>query len=237
MARLEQVLRGVKISQAKRGKQGGSRLPISVDILEKLRAAWATGERQDSTMLWAAAALCFFGFLRSGELTVPEGTSYNQDTHMSLEDVAVDNKKDPQMLRVRLKTSKTDPFRRGIDVYIGRTENKLCPVTAVLAYLKSRGAGKGPLFQLQNGRPLTRARFVIEVKKALDRAGIKSTHFSGHSFRSGAATTAAARGIGDATIKMLGRWNSSAYQVYIKTPRAHLAKVASALASVDETRK
>ena len=175
--------------------------------------------------------------LRSGELTVPEGTSYNQDTHMSLEDVAVDNKKDPQMLQVRLKTSKTDPYRRGIDVYIGRTENKLCPVTTVLAYLKSRGAGKGPPFQLQNGRPLTRARFVIEVKKALDRAGIKSTHFSGHSFRSGAATTVAARGIGDATIKMLGRWNSSAYQVYIKTPRAHLAKVASALAGANKTRK
>ena len=66
MARLEQVLRGVKISQAKRGKQGGSRLPISVDILEKLRAAWATGERQDSTMLWAAAALCFFRVLEVG---------------------------------------------------------------------------------------------------------------------------------------------------------------------------
>ena len=143
-------------------------------------------------------------------------------------------KKDPQMLRVRLKTSKTDPFRRGIDVYIGRKENKLCPVTAVLAYLKSRGVG---IFQLQDGRPLTRARFVIEVKKALNRAGIKSTHFSGHSFRSGAATTAAAMGIGDATIKMLGHWNSSVYQVYIKTPRAHLAKVASALAGANETRK
>ena len=140
-------------------------------------------------------------------------------------------------LELGSKHQKTDPFRRGIDVYIGRTKNKLCPVTAVLAYLKSRGAGKGPLFQLQNGRPLTRARFVIEVKKALDRAGIKSTHFSGHSFRSGAATTAAARGIGDTTIKMLGRWNSSAYQIYIKTPSAHLAKVASALASADETRK
>lgn len=41
---------------------------------------------------------------------------------------------------------------------------------------------------------------------------IDSSKYSGHSFRSGAATTAAKRGLGDATIEMLGRWQSNAYQ-------------------------
>ena len=54
-------------------------------------------------------------------------------------------------------------------------------------------------------------------------ARVDSTAYSGHSFRSGAATTAATQGISDTTIKMLGRWKSSAYQVYIKTPRKQLA--------------
>ena len=44
-------------------------------------------------------------------------------------------------------------------------------------------------------------------------AGIDFVPYSGHSFRSGAATTAAKQGISDATIKMLGRWKSSAYQL------------------------
>ncbi len=37
--------------------------------------------------------------------------------------------------QVRLKTSKTDPFRKEVDVYVGKTGNDLCPVSAMLAYL------------------------------------------------------------------------------------------------------
>ena len=44
--------------------------------------------------------------------------------------------------------------------------------------------------------------------------------------------TAAACGIPDATIKMLGRWQSLAYSLYIRTPRVQLASIASRLAAV-----
>jgi len=73
--------------------------------------------------------------------------------------------------------------------------------------------------------PLTRQRFVARVREALTLAGIDCSPYSGHSFRSGAATTASKCGISDATIKMLGRWKSSAYQLYVKTPRDQLARV------------
>ena len=56
------------------------------------------------------------------------------------------------------------------------------------------------------------------VRAALTSVGVDGAPFSGHSFRSGAATAAASQGINDATIKMLGRWKSEAYQLYIKTP-------------------
>ena len=62
-----------------------------------------------------------------------------------------------------------------------------------------------------------------KVKEAFALAGVNSKRYSGHSFCIGAATTAAKQGISDASIKMLGRWRSSAYQVYIKTPRHQLA--------------
>lgn len=112
---------------------------------------------------------------------------------------------------------------------MGRTGNELCPVAAVLAYLVARGPGPGPLFQFQNGKPLTRVRLVDEMREALTRAGVTCSGYSGHSFRSGAATTAAKQGINDATIKMLGRWKSSAYKLYIKTPRTELASYSQRL--------
>ena len=93
----------------------------------------------------------------------------------------------------------------------------------------ARGQGSGPFFRFENGTPLTRMKFVDKVKEALSLAGVDCTAYSGHSFRIGAATTAAKRGISDATIKMLGRWKSSAYQVYIKMPREQLVSYSSRL--------
>ncbi len=162
-------------------------------------------------------------------MTVPSESAYDEGAHLSFQDITVDDLASPQQLRVRIKASKTDPFRTGVDVYLGRTGCNLCPVAAVLAYMSRRGPGPGPLFRFEDAKPLTRVWFVAEVKEALTKAGIDSTCYSGHSFRSGAATTAAERGIGDATIKMLGRWKSSAYQLYIKSPRDQLAQVSKIL--------
>lgn len=83
--------------------------------------------------------------------------------------------------------------------------------------------GIGPFFRFEDRAPLTCMKFLDKVKEALSQAGVDCTAYSRHSFRTGTATTAAKRGISDATIKMLGRWKSSAYQVYIKTQREQLA--------------
>ena len=207
------------------------RQPITVGLLDKLRVVWVGQPTSwEGHMLWAAASLCFFGFLRSGEITVPSASSFDISRHLTFGNVSVDKLHSPTTVRIRLKTSKTDPFREGVDVFVGKSGCPLCPVSALLEYLVVRGSGPGPLFMFQDGMPLTRPGFVAKVKGTLTRAGIDSSHFSGHSFRSGAATTAAERGIGDSTIKMLGRWKSSAYQLYVKTPRSNLAGFTSCLA-------
>jgi len=111
----------------------------------------------------------------------------------------VDSIEDPSSLKVRIKESKTDPFRLGVDVFVGRTGNELCPVAAVLAYMMKREPGPGPFFTFQDGKPLTRQRFVARVREALTLAGIDCLPYSGHSFRSRAATTASKCGISDAS--------------------------------------
>ena len=79
-------------------------------------------------MLWAAVTLAFFGFLRSGEMTVPSDSAFDPAAHLTFDNVKVDNITNPTLLKIRLKASKTDPFRNGIDIVVGRTNNKLCPV-------------------------------------------------------------------------------------------------------------
>ena len=145
------------------------------------------------------------------------------------QDIAVDSPSDPSLLQVHLKQSKTDQFRKGIDIFGGRTRNNLCPVVAVLAYIAARGDVSGPLFKFADGRPLTRVRFVAQIRQALESSGLFSQEYAGHSFRIGAATTAAECGVEDSTIKALGRWRSSAFQVYIRLPRQYLASLSSQL--------
>ena len=59
--------------------------------------------------------------------------------------------------------------------------------------------------------------------------GLDYSNYHGHSFRIGAATSAAAAGIPDHAIKMLGRWDSSAYLLYVRTPPAQLAGYSASL--------
>lgn len=199
---------------------------MTIQVLELLRTSWTIAPGGvDAKMLWAAATLAFFGFMRSGELTVPSTGGFIPGVHLSWQDVATDSLMEPTVLKVRLKMSKTDQMRQGCTLVVGRTGSKLCPVAAVLGFMAASGRRQGPLFQYASGKPLTQAGFVVELKSALERQGVCSEGYSGHSFRIGAATTAAEVGIGDAVIQQLGRWKSAAYKGYVQPKREALAGI------------
>ncbi|XP_068725749.1 uncharacterized protein [Montipora capricornis] len=224
--RLQRVLRGIKRTQ---GSPEAQRLPITDHILMIIFRSLDLSIF-DHCMFWAACNLAYFGFLRSAEFTVPNLASFTPALHLSVGDISVDSDANPSCLRVRIKASKTDPFRKGCFVHIGRGRFPLCALQAVLAYLAVRGNSGGPLFLFQDGRPLTRAVLTARLREILAGAGV-SGNFSSHSFRIGAATVAARNGIPDHLIQALGRWCSSAYQSYIRTPSESLASLSSHLAS------
>ena len=169
-------------------------------------------------MMWVAATLCFFGFFRSGEITVPTEKSFDHTKNLAWGDIAIDSTEDPQSLKVHLRRSKVDQLGKGVDVYIGKMDCPLCPVVAIMRYMAVCGPKGGPFFQFQGERPLTKALFTSKVREGLRAIGLPEQNFVGHSFRIGAVTTAASVGIEDSVIRTMGRWSSSAYLVYIRTP-------------------
>ena len=85
----------------------------------------------------------------------------------------------------------SDQTGKGVYIFLGKASPPMCPMLAVVNYLAIRPSPPGPLFVFANGAPLTRERFVKEVKSALKEAGVDNRAYFGHSFRIGAATSAA----------------------------------------------
>ncbi len=68
MAKLGQVVWGVQRLRSEQGIRQKQRKPMTVEGLEVLRSSWSrVPGGVDAKMLWAAATLSFFGFMRSGE--------------------------------------------------------------------------------------------------------------------------------------------------------------------------
>ncbi len=225
--RIPLVIRGLRRSQANRVKT--EKLPITSLILHSLRAQFDLSQF-DEAMVWAACCTAFSGFLRAAEFTV--SGSYSSQHHLSLASLSVDKSPLPDAAYLHLAFSKVDQFGKGCEVVLARSDNAICPVSALMAYVRMRGPNGGPLFQFQDGTPLSRSRLNSRVRQALTSAGWKG-HFTMHSFRIGAATTAAALGFPETLIKALGRWSSETYKVYIKLSQHRLLLASRTLNTAD----
>ena len=74
---------------------------------------------------------------------------------------------------------------------MGKTNDDLCPITALLSYLSHRGIAPGLLFHWANHTPLSKPKFVDHVRLALLAANVPAHLYTGHSFCIGAATATA----------------------------------------------
>ena len=118
LPRLKLLLAGVRRVRARSpARPPRVRLPISVTVLTAIKQLWErSAVTHDTLMLWAAATSCFFGFFRSGEITVPSVTAFDPTVHLAWGDVAVDNPIRPTTLCFHLKRSKCDQFGAGVNI-------------------------------------------------------------------------------------------------------------------------
>lgn len=120
-------------------------LPITDDVMAIIFTALDVNG-PDHCMFWAARCLAYFGFLSSAEFTIPNLASFTPSIHLGVADISVDSHSSPLCLRIRIKASKTDLFRKGCFMHIGRGSFPLCAVQSLLSYLTIRGNASGPLF-------------------------------------------------------------------------------------------
>ena len=127
-------------------------------------------------------------------------------------------------LKITVRKSKTDQFGEGFIKGIPKFENDLyCPVTNVRRWLNISKIKQGPLFRrvsksskISNNR-LTDQTVALIIKKYLTLAGINSSNYSGHSLRSGFATSAAEAGAEERSIMaMTGHKSPEMVRRYIK---------------------
>ena len=227
---LKRVQAGISRTRMLKGTSSRIRLPVTAQVLVRVHEFLAASSHPEKTVLWTIAVTAFFGFFRLGELLPDSPTAFNPATSLAWGDVAVDSSTNPQMVQVHLKRSKCDQYGAGADIVLGRTPLPLCPVTAILQYIEVRGAQIGPFFLITSKEPVTKSWFVDQFRWALTNTGLPQHLYSGHSFRIGAATSAALAGLEDSTIQSLGRWSSAAFLQYIRVPKESLAAISGALA-------
>ena len=221
-AQLRYILRGVRRTQASSLLPRPRRIPISPAHLRLLHlfvdAAFPT---QDALCYRAAFNLAFSGMLRVSEFTCPRSHVFDHTVHLSRQDIAFSTS--PALVHIRIKQSKTDPFREGCIIRVARTGNAICPFDALLAYLRADRRHSGPLFALSDGSFLTRAHIheVLRLTFPFARPGPIGTH----SFRIGGATMLCCLGVPDATIQILGRWSSCAFRRYLHVSDQFLVNI------------
>ena len=230
MPALNRVLAGIKRMRLHSGPPACVRLPITALVLNRIREALQTSSNPNRVVLWAIFCLAFFGFFRLGELLLQSPGTFNPSVDLAWGDIAMDSLSEPRMLKVHLKKSKCDQSGAGVDVVVGRTSSALCPVTAMVQYVNLRQNRPGPFFISSSQEAVTKQQFVTQIRNTLTSIGLPPNVYAGHSFRIGAATTAALAGIEDSTIQSLGRWHSSAFLQYIRLPREQLASILAIMA-------
>ena len=239
-------MKGIKRTLGEKDKK--TRLPITTALLDSMKTK-LTGNNYSHTMFWAAATLGTYGLLRMGEFCIKKDDEVDDPRMLLLNQITLFNSRNERVTfdqldqnpeityyAVRLRTSKTDPYRKGVTIYVSHKT----PVTAMVAYLKCHPSiqdSMAPLFTMYSiPGNVTEGSKLIHValdaitmmsmtRSILDQLNIDSRLYFGHSFRRGGATSLAANGVADGMIQILGRWVSDCYKLYIDIP---LDKILSA---------
>ena len=171
---------------------------------------------------WAACAVAFFGLARPGEVTVRSQGAFSPSKHATGADYtsALDLEGAP-IATVRLPSAKTSGSSLK-DQRLSLTSQlpEICPLRALRQQMKfNRPSAGDHLFSWRSTSgaaiPLTYSAFGKKLRaiyKAKDLG-----HIFPHSFRIGGASFFLAKGVDPEIVRLLGRWASLSFSMYIRS--------------------
>ena len=125
--KLKMALRSLEI----KGKPPNRKLPITLEILEKIQLQ--ISDTYDHTMLWGVITLAHFGLLRAAEFTVK--SQYNHQVNLSLSDLSFHvSDEGISYIKLFIKQSKTDKGKTGFYLHVGCSGIKVCAYCALRRY-------------------------------------------------------------------------------------------------------
>ena len=204
-------------------QQSDTRLPMSPELLQRLIEALpqVITALYDRVLFGTMCIFAFHGFLRIGEICAKSKTSASV---IQFSDVRlVQSGQSAEAVEIHMRTFKHS--KNAVTLLLPkRPGSLLCPVAAARLYLSLAKQCTGPFFQHLNHTPVTYAFFSRHLQLVTTFLGLNPRLYTSHSFCIGAATYAASKGMSDDMIKRLGRWNSNAFQNYIRMPELKLTE-------------
>ena len=235
MPRLSQIWEGLKRLQAA-VKGTFIRLPMTFSLCKKVyglkQQAFDKNPKRESISLYSmdhplmasvVGAVMLCGAMRPGEATVRK-TGAGVITRPLLIKHIIQHE---EFTTLKVPFRKTHQDGEQCEIVLGPTHEWFCAHSLLIQWLEARRATgevitpDSYLFPTKDrtGKlaPLTYDLLTKHLTMDLEAAGFPSTHYKGHSFRIGAATTMALNGVPDYWIEDLGNWarGSTAMRRYI----------------------
>jgi len=222
----DMVVRGIGLSRVALDKAMRQRRPpaveITVDLLQELGDAGARAPDTRSVMMWAAANVALFGFLRPGELL---GSYANPKRALRPEQIqffrvptpAVGPRAPssssgasalPDHFTIDLGVTKADPFGKDPPKRVA-AEPAISALWEWMILRRALGPAPGSvLFGIPGEKPLSMAVLLAWLADWYAASGRPRPRFTGKGFRRGAASSAMASGADRAVIAGHAHWRS-----------------------------
>lgn len=212
------------------------RRPYTVAYIEKLKTKLDLTVPLDAAV-FACLTTCFYAAARVGEFTVGRIDGFDCNMHPARSDIKADQDRNGLQVTV-LRIPRTKTSHEGEEVSWSRQHGPTDPYNALELHLTLNDPpADGHIFayKWKHGtyRPLTKTTFIKRLSTAARAAG--EDPLQGHGIRIGSTLEYLLRGVPFDVMKVIGRWASDAFILYLRKHAQILAPYLQAVPNVHQS--
>lgn len=212
------------------------REPVTVMEINLIKAQMNLNDPAEAA-IFACLTIGFYGLARLGELVTETQTeTFNPGKHASIDNHSKSTDRNNHIVHsLHIPSTKTS-IVAGQGLQWAKQNNASDPCEALENHIRiNKPAPNEHLFSYGTRSkrvPLSRTKFINFISKIMKNLDLGT--FNGHSLRIGGTLEYLLRGISFETVKIIGRWKSDAFHLYL---REHAQILAPYLQAVPETLK